>query len=154
MVNEKLLRNCLILLDKEFNIEKQKESTSLSVIKEELVTDPENFREGSHIIIQYVSLSTEEVDYIYATFALNVGIDYKNDKLILPKLQIFDGEKTFYTTNKVVETFEYETYLPSMMGLFIYDHEIEPIDEEIVDTEFSDLVGVRVYDENGNATDV
>ena len=154
MVNEKLLRNCLILLDKEFNIEKQKESTSLSVIKEELVTDPENFREGSHIIIQYVSLSTEEVDYIYATFALNVGIDYKNDKLTLPKLQIFDGEKTFYTTNKVVETFEYETYLPSMMGLFIYDHEIEPVDEEIVDTEFSDLVGVRVYDENGNATDV
>lgn len=68
MVDEKLLRNCLILLDKEFNIEKQKESTSIWVIKEELVSDPEN--------------------------------------------------------------------------------------EEIVDTEFSDLVGVRVYDENGNATDV
>ena len=154
MVNEKLLRNCLILLDKEFNIEKQKESTSLSVIKEELVTDPENFREGSHIIIQYVSLSTEEVDYIYATFALNVGIDYKNDKLTLPKLQIFEGEKTFYTSNRVVETFEYETYLPSMMGLFIYDHEIEPIDMEIVDSEYTELDGVRVYDENGNGTDV
>jgi len=154
MVNEKLLRNCLILLDKEFNIEKQKESTSLSVIKEELVTDPENFREGSHIIIQYVSLSTEEVDYIYATFALNVGIDYKNDKLILPKLQIFEGEKTFYTSNRVVESFEYETYLPSMMGLFIYDHEIEPIDMEIVYSEYTELDGVRVYDENGNATDV
>lgn len=154
MVDEKLLRNCLILLDKEFNIEKQKESTSIWVIKEELVSDPENFREGSHILNQYMSLSTEELDYVYATFALNVGIDYKNDKLTLPKLQIFDGEKTFYTTNKVVETFEYETYLPSMMGLFIYDHEIEPVDEEIVDTEFSDLVGVRVYDENGNATDV
>ena len=154
MVDEKLLRNCLILLDKEFNIEKQKESTSLSVIKEELVTDPENFREGSHIIIQYVSLSTEEVDYIYATFALNVGIDYKNDKLTLPKLQIFEGEKTFYTSNRVVETFEYETYLPSMMGLFIYDHEIEPIDMEIVDSEYTELDGVRVYDENGNGTDV
>jgi hypothetical protein len=154
MVDEKLLRNCLILLDKEFNIEKQKESTSIWVIKEELVSDPENFREGSHILNQYMSLSTEELDYIYATFALNVGIDYKNDKLTLPKLQIFDGEKTFYTTNKVVETFEYETYLPSMMGLFIYDHEIEPVAEEIVDTEFSDLEGVRVYDENGNATDV
>ena len=154
MVDEKLLRNCLILLDKEFNIKKQKESTSIWVIKEELVSDPENFREGSHILNQYMSLSTDEVDYVYATFALNVGIDYKNDKLTLPKLQIFDGEKTFYTTNKVVETFEYETYLPSMMGLFIYDHEIEPVDEEIVDTEFSDLVGVRVYDENGNATDV
>ena len=154
MVDEKLLRNCLILLDKEFNIEKQKESTSIWVIKEELVSDPENFREGSHILNQYMSLSTEELDYVYATFALNVGIDYKNDKLTLPKLQIFDGEKTFYTTNKVVETFEYETYLPSMMGLFIYDHEIEPVDEEIVDTEFSDLEGVRVYDENGNATDV
>jgi len=154
MVDEKLLRNCLILLDKEFNIKKQKESTSIWVIKEELVSDPENFREGSHILNQYMSLSTDEVDYVYATFALNVGIDYKNDKLTLPKLQIFDGEKTFYTTNKVVETFEYETYLPSMMGLFIYDHEIEPVAEEIVDTEFSDLVGVRVYDENGNATDV
>ena len=154
MVNEKFLRNCLILLGKEFNIGKQKESTSISVIKKELVTDPENYREGSYIIIQYVSLSTEEVDYIYATFALNAGIDYKNDKLTLPKLQIFEGEKTFYTSNRVVETFEYETYLPSMMGLFIYDHEIEPVDEEIVDTEFSDLVGVRVYDENGNATDV
>ena len=154
MVNEKLLRNCLILLDKEFNIEKQKESTSISVIKKELVTDPENYREGSYIIIQYVSLSTEEVDYIYATFALNVGIDYKNDKLTLPKLQIFEGEKTFYTSNRVVETFEYETYLPSMMGLFIYDHEIEPIDMETVDWEITDLVGVRVFDENGNGTDV
>ena len=154
MVNEKLLRNCLILLDKEFNIEKQKESTSLSVIKEELVTDPENFREGSHIIIQYVSLSTEEVDYIYATFALNVGIDYKNDKLIFPSLQNFEGEKTYITENRVVETFEYETYLPSMMGLFIYDHEIEPIDMEIVYSEYTELDGVRVYDENGNATDV
>lgn len=68
MVDEKLLRNCLILLDKEFIIEKQKESTSIWVIKEELVSDPEN--------------------------------------------------------------------------------------EEIVDTEFSELEGVRVYDENGNATDV
>ena len=154
MVDEKLLRNCLILLDKEFNIEKQKESTSISVIKKELIVDPENFREGSHILNQYMSLSTEELDYVYATFALNVGIDYKNDKLTLPKLQIFDGEKTFYTTNKVVETFEYETYLPSMMGLFIYDHEIEPIDMEIVDSEYTELDGVRVYDENGNATDV
>ena len=154
MVNEKLLRNCLILLDKEFNIGKQKEKSFISVIKKELIDDPENFREGSHILNQYISLSTEESDYIYATFALNVGIDYKNDKLTLPKLQIFEGEKTFYTSNRVVESFEYETYLPSMMGLFIYDHEIEPVDEEIVDTEFSDLVGVRVYDENGNATDV
>ena len=55
MVDEKLLRNCLILLDKEFNIEKQKESTSIWVIKEELVSDPENFREGSHILNQYMS---------------------------------------------------------------------------------------------------
>ena len=154
MVNEKFLRNCLILLDKEFNIEKQKESTSLSVIKKELINDPENFREGSHTINKYVTLSTEEVDYIYATFALNVGIDYKNDKLILPKLQIFEGEKTFYTSNRVVETFEYETYLPSMMGLMIYDHEIEPIDMETEYWEITDLEGVRVYDENGNATDV
>ena len=154
MVNEKLLRNCLILLDKEFNIEKQKESTSIWVIKKGLIDDPENFREGSHTINKYVTLSTEEVDYIYATFALNVGIDYKNDKLILPKLQIFEGEKTFYTSNRVVETFEYETYLPSMMGLFIYDHEIEPIDMEIVYSEYTELDGVRVYDENGNATDV
>ena len=154
MVNEKLLRNCLILLDKEFNIEKQKESTSLSVIKEELVTDPENFREGSHTINKYVTLSTEEVDYIYATFALNVGIDYKNDKLIFPSLQNFEGEKTYITENRVVETFEYETYLPSMMGLFIYDHEIEPIDYEIVYTDITDLESVIVYDENGNTTDV
>lgn len=154
MVDEKLLRNCLILLDKEFNIEKQKESTSIWLIKKGLIDDPENFREGSHILNQYMSLSTEEVDYIYATFALNVGIDYKNDKLILPKLQIFEGEKTFVTSNRVVETFEYETYLPSMMGLFIYDHEIEPVAEEIIDSEFSDLEGVRVFDENGNATDV
>jgi hypothetical protein len=44
MTNEKFLRNCLILLDKEFNIGKQKESTSISVIKKELIVDPENFR--------------------------------------------------------------------------------------------------------------
>jgi hypothetical protein len=154
MTNEKFLRNCLILLDKEFNIGKQKESTSISVIKKELIVDPENFREGSHILNEYASLSTEEVDYIYATFALNVGIDYKNDKLILPKLQIFEGEKTFYTSNRVVETFEYETYLPSMIGLMIYDHEIDPINMEIVDSQYTDLEGVRVYDENGNGTDV
>ena len=154
MVNEKFLRNCLILLGKEFNIGKQKESTSISVIKKELIDDPENFREGSHILNEYISLSTEEVDYIYATFALNVGIDYKNDKLILPKLQFFEGEKTFYTSNKVVETFEYETYLPSMIGLMIYDHEIEPIDMETVEWDFTELEGVRVYDENGNGTDV
>ena len=154
MVDEKLLRNCLILLDKEFNIEKQKEKTSLLIIKDKLISDPEYFREGSHTINKYVTLSTEEVDYIYATFALNVGIDYKNDKLILPKLQIFEGEKTFYTSNRVVETFEYETYLPSMMGLMIYDHEIEPIDMETEYWEITDLEGVRVYDENGNATDV
>lgn len=153
MTNEKFLRNCLILLDKEFNIGKQKESF-ISVIKKELIVDPENFREGSHILNEYASLSTEEVDYIYATFALNVGIDYKNDKLILPKLQIFEGEKTFYTSNRVVETFEYETYLPSMVGLMIYDHEIDPIDMEIVDSQYTDLEGVRVYDENGNGTDV
>lgn len=153
MTNEKFLRNCLILLDKEFNIGKQKESF-ISVIKKELIVDPENFREGSHILNEYASLSTEEVDYIYATFALNVGIDYKNDKLILPKLQIFEGEKTFYTSNRVVETFEYETYLPSMIGLMIYDHEIDPINMEIVDSQYTDLEGVRVYDENGNGTDV
>ena len=154
MVNEKFLRNCLILLDKEFNIEKQKGDLTILAIKKELIDDPENFREGSHILNQYVSLSTEEVDYIYATFALNVGIDYKNDKLILPKLQIFEGEKTFYTSNRVVETFEYETYLPSMMGLMIYDHEIDPIDMETVEMDFDELEGVRVYDENGNGTDV
>ncbi len=154
MVNEKLLRNCLILLDKEFNIEKQKDSKTTWIIKDRLIKDPEKFREGSNIINQYISLRTEEVDYIYATFALNVGVDYKNDKLILPSLQNFEGEKTFYTSNRVVETFEYETYLPSMMGLMIYDHEIDPIDMEIVDSDYTDLEGVRVYDENGNGTDL
>ena len=154
MVDEKLLRNCLILLDKEFNIEKQKEKTSLWIIKDKLISDPEYFREGLHILRQYITLNDEEYDYIYATFALNVGIDYKNDKLIFPSLQNFEGEKTYITENRVVETFEYETYLPSMMGLFIYDHEIEPIDYEIVYTDITDLESVIVYDENGNATDV
>jgi len=41
-----------------------------------------------------------------------------------------------------------------MMGLFIYDHEIEPIDMETEGWEITDLEGVRVYDENGNVTDV
>lgn len=154
MVNEKLLRNCLFILDLEFNISKKLNSTNLLVIKQEMINEPENFREGLHILSQYITLNDEEYDYIYATFALNVGIDYKNDKLTLPSLQNFEGEKTFYSTNRVVETFEYKTYLPSMIGLFIYDHEIEPIDYEIVDTDYTDFVGLIVYDENGNATDV
>lgn len=154
MVNEKLLRNCLFILDLEFGISKKLNSNNLLVIKKEMIEEPENFREGLHILRQYITLNDEEYDYIYATFALNVGVDYKNDKLILPSLQNFEGEKTFFTENRVVETFEYETYLPSMMGLLIYDHEIEPIDYDIVDTDIVDLGSVRIFDENGNATDV
>ena len=150
MIKESLVRNCLVLLDKEFYVTEKINNKEIESLRNNLINNHEYFRECMDILRKFVSLTDDEIDYIYATFVLNIGIDYKNEKLKLPKLKTFNAEKVYYTSNTVVESFNYETYLPSMMGLFIYDDLLEYESYEIVDEEIVDFDSLKLYDENNN----
>jgi hypothetical protein len=133
--NKKYILKICQLLYKEFIL-------SNKFNESELGTNMDAYHEVREYLEKLGHEDYEESVFLYACFVKNSNYFYDDiltinvDRLIIPKLQSYKGEREYYATVQYNETYSMETYLPIIMKSALENYSIDEddVESEIIDT--------------------